>query len=63
MSDVYAQIDCESAIDIEVRRLIDDIVRAGWSPEIAFAAMHDVVANQALAYAKDPDPNADPSQA
>lgn len=56
MSDVDAQIDCESAIDIEVRRLIEDIIRAGWSPEVTFAAMRDVVANQAFAYFKDPDP-------
>lgn len=61
MSDADAQIDCEAAIDVEVRQLIDDIVRAGWAPEIAYAAMRDVVANQMLSYARDPDPAADPT--
>lgn len=55
MSDVDAQLDCESAIEVPVRELVDAIIQAGWSPEIAYAALHDVVANQAHAYSEDPD--------
>lgn len=63
MSDVDAQIDCERAIELPVRELVDAIIQAGWSPEVAYAALRDVVANQALAYAEDPDPADDPAQA
>ncbi|MGJ7040477.1 hypothetical protein [Shinella sp. BE166] len=55
MSDVDAQIECEFAIDLPVREFIDAIVQAGWTPEVAYAAMRDVVDNQALAYAEHPD--------
>ncbi len=57
------QIDCESMIDIPVRDFIDQIIQSGWSPEVVFAAMRNVVNNQALAYAEDPDPADDPAPA
>lgn len=60
MSDADAQIDCELAIDVPVRDLVDAIIQAGWSPEIAYAALKSVAENQALAYMEDPDPAADP---
>lgn len=60
MSDADAQIDCELAIDIPVRDLIDAIIQAGWSPQIAYAALKSVAENQTLAYLEDPDPAADP---
>ena len=63
MSDVDAQIDCESAIDIPVRDLFDSIIQAGWAPKVAYAAMKSVVENQALAYAEDRDPADDPAPA
>lgn len=62
MSDVDTQIDCESIIDVPVRQLIDDIIRAGWAPEIAYAAIRDVVENQRLAYTADRDPVDDPAE-
>lgn len=60
-TDVDMQVDCESAIDVPVREFIDAIIQAGWSPEIAYAAMKSVVENQTLAYAEDPDPADDPA--
>lgn len=60
MSDADAQIDCELAIDVPVRDLVDAIIQAGWAPDIAYAALKSVAENQALAYMEDPDPAADP---
>lgn len=60
MSDADAQIDCEMAIDVPVRDLVDAIIQAGWAPAIAYAALKSVAENQALAYMEDPDPAADP---
>lgn len=60
MNDEDAQIDCESAIDIPVRDLVDAIIQAGWAPKVAYAALKSVVENHALAYAEDPDPADDP---
>ncbi|WP_421581149.1 hypothetical protein [Shinella sp. M31] len=60
MNDAYAQIDCELAIDVPVRDLVDAIIQAGWAPEIAYASLKSVAENQALAYMEDPDPAADP---
>lgn len=60
MSDVDAQIDCELAIDVPVRDLVDAIIQAGWAPDVAFAALKSVAENQAQAYMEDPDPAADP---
>lgn len=60
MSDADAQIDCEQAIDVPVRDLVDAIIQAGWPPDIAYAALKSVAENQALAYMEDPDPAADP---
>ena len=62
MSDVDAQIDCETAIDTAVRQLIDEIMQAGWAPQVAFGALRDAVENQARAYAADPDPIDDPPE-
>ena len=61
MSDEDAQIDCELAIDVPVRDLVDAIIQAGWSPEVAYAALKSVAHNQALAYMEDPDPADDPA--
>lgn len=60
MSNPDAQIDCEQAIDVPVRELVDAIIQAGWAPKIAYAALKSVAENQALAYMEDPDPAADP---
>lgn len=62
MSDVDAQIDCELAIDVPVRDLIDAIIQAGWAPRVAYAALKSVAENQTLAYMEDPDPADDPVQ-
>lgn len=61
MSDADAQIDCECAVDIPARQLVDDVIRAGWAPRVAYAALKSVIDNQALAYAEDPDPADDPA--
>ncbi len=61
MSDVDSQIDCEFAIDLPVREFIDAIVHAGWTREVAYSAMRDVVENQARAYAEHPDHSDDPA--
>lgn len=63
MSDADAQIDCELAIDAQVRDLVDAIIQAGWRPEIAYAALKSVAENHALAYLEDPDPADDPADA
>lgn len=60
MNDADAQIDCELAIDVPVRDLVDAIIQAGWAPDVAYAALKSVAENQALAYMEDPDPAADP---
>jgi len=60
MSDADAQIDCELAIDVPVRELVDAIIQAGWARDVAYAALKSVIENQALAYMEDPDPAADP---
>jgi hypothetical protein len=54
------QIDCESAIDIAVRDLVDAAISVGWRPTIVYEALQSVARNQAFAYAEDPDPTDDP---
>jgi hypothetical protein len=56
LSDVDLQLDCEYAIDVPVRALVDEIIQAGWSPMVVYAAMKNVVEHQVLAYVEDPDP-------
>ena len=62
LSDADAQYDCECAIDIPVRDLVDEIIQAGWPPKIVYSAMRDVIENQVLAYLEDPDPSDDPQE-
>ncbi len=59
-SDVDMQIDCEIAIDMATRDLVDAVIQAGWPPKIAYSALKNVARNQALAYQDDPDPADDP---
>jgi len=59
-SDADMQIDCEIAIDIATRDLVDAIIQAGWPSRIAYSALKNVAKNQALAYQEDPDPADDP---
>jgi hypothetical protein len=59
-SDVDLQFDCQTAIDVPVRDLVDEIIQAGWPPKIAYAAMKNVIEQQILAYVEDPDPADDP---
>lgn len=53
------QLDCEEAMDLEVRDLVDRLIHAGWRPETVFAALASVARHQAMAYAEDPDPAGD----
>jgi len=59
-SDVDMQIDCEIAIDMATRDLVDAVIQAGWPPKIAYSALKNVARNQALAYQDDPDSADDP---
>ena len=59
-SDADIQIDCEIAIDIATRDLVDAIIQSGWPSRIAYSALKNVAKNQALAYQEDPDPADDP---
>lgn len=50
------QLDCEEALDLAVRALVDEAIVAGWKPEVVYAALASVADNQRLAYDEDPDP-------
>lgn len=49
-------IECQEALDIPARDLVDKAIQAGWSPRAVYAALQEVARNQALAYEADPDP-------
>lgn len=50
------QLDCEEALDLAVRALVDEAIVAGWKPEVIYEALASVADNQRLAYDEDPDP-------
>lgn len=49
-------LECEEAIDIAARELVDQAVQAGWSPRAVYVALQSVASNQAMAYEADPEP-------
>lgn len=54
------QLECEEAVDIALRDLVDAAVTSGWKAEEVFEAIESVLASQRIAYAEDPDPADDP---
>lgn len=50
------QLDCEEALDLAVRALVDEAIVAGWKPETVYEALGSLADNQRLAYDEDPDP-------
>ena len=63
MTDENTLQECECAIDIAVRALVDQVITAGWPPEVAYEAVRRVAHRQAAAYEEDPDPADDPISA
>jgi hypothetical protein len=57
-----ALLECEEAVDVAVRDLVDQVISAGWPPWLAFAAIKSVAQHQAIAYQHDPDPADDPEE-
>ena len=55
------RLDCEFALDMSLRVLIDDALNAGWEPNEVFAALQNLVEHQRKAYGEDPDPADDPN--
>jgi hypothetical protein len=49
-------LECQEAIDIAARNLVDLAVQAGWSPRAVYKSLEEVARNQAMAYEEDPDP-------
>ncbi|WLR90954.1 hypothetical protein [Shinella zoogloeoides] len=49
-------LDCQEALDLAVRDLVDQAVQKGWSTREVLRALKSVAENQALAYEEDPDP-------
>lgn len=47
---------CKEALDNAVRELVDLAIVSGWEPAAVFASLDQIVRNQKLAYAEDPDP-------
>lgn len=50
------RLDCQEAIDLAVRDLVDTVIQAGWEPLTVYAALKSVAIYQRLAYLEDPDP-------
>lgn len=55
-------LECQEALDLPARDLVDRAIQAGWSPRAVYRALEEVARNQALAYEEDPDPQDDPAQ-
>ena len=54
-------MDCQEAVDLPLRELVDSMVVLGWrTPEVC-DALEEVIKNQSLAYDADPDPAEDPT--
>ncbi|WP_439604157.1 hypothetical protein [Shinella sp.] len=53
-------LECEFALDMPLRQLVDDAISAGWEPKEIFAALRSLVEHQRNAYGEDPDPADDP---
>ncbi|WP_425624919.1 hypothetical protein [Agrobacterium radiobacter] len=49
-------LECQEAMDVAARDLVDLAVQAGWSPRVVYKALEEVARNQAMAYEADPDP-------
>lgn len=49
-------IECEHALDMPVRDLVDEAITKGWTAEELYAAIVNVIAGQRIAYGHDPDP-------
>ena len=52
--------DCEEAMDIAIRGLIDLANNAGWKTPEVLAAIGSAIVHQRIAYSEDPDPADDP---
>jgi hypothetical protein len=50
------QIECEHALDMPLRDLVDMATVAGWLPDRIFDALASLIENQRSAYAEDSDP-------
>lgn len=55
------RLDCEEAIDLSVRELVDEAIQAGWRPDTIYDALTSVDGNKKIAYGLDPDPADDPA--
>ena len=49
-------LDCQEAIDLPVRDLVDQAVQKGWNTREVLKALKEVADAQAIAYEEDPDP-------
>lgn len=49
------RLECEEALDLTVRALVDETIVAGWKPETVYEALGSLADNQRLAYNEDPD--------
>lgn len=54
-------LECQEAIDLATRDIVDRAVAAGWKPRTIYKSLEEVARNQALAYEEDPDPEDDPT--
>ncbi|THF58711.1 hypothetical protein [Ollibium composti] len=54
-------IDCQEALDLAVRDLVDRAENAGWTASEAYRAIDVIIVAQRLAYDLDPDPAEDPA--
>ncbi|TWH28084.1 MULTISPECIES: hypothetical protein [unclassified Aminobacter] len=53
------QLECEHALDMPVRVLVDEAITKGWTAEEVCASLVNVIAAQHIAYGHDPDPAGD----
>ena len=54
-------IDCQEAVDLPLRELVNSMVVLGWRTPEVFDALEEVIKNQRRAYDADPDPAEDPT--
>lgn len=48
--------ECEEALDMPLRVLVDEAMIAGWHPHDIYNALASLLENQRRAYEQDPDP-------
>jgi hypothetical protein len=54
-------MDCQEAVDMPLRELVDSMVVLGWKAPEVFDALEEVIKNERRAYDADPDPAEDPT--